>query len=357
MESLNSTTCSTIRTDYGSTTLKISIGKNSENADNAITTSTTSYAIGYQSLPYTSSTNLYAKSRFSKMSMDTMPNSESRQILQRLEYFLNVLNQICIGFVTIYMSWMCLRTGLAGTGLHAWLVTIGFSFLMAEAIMCHYNHNVLTFNYRRITKTTIHWVLQVLGGGCGIAGVLIKCIQKHFSLHSIHGKLGFAAFILCCISFASGLSALFSTRFKKLLSPLLNKTFHNILGIGTFVVALSAQYYGYETGFFSRKAPSADFIVLMKCLTLISLILSSIGALKALFHKSTNIVRHYMPYFSTRLRNFKSFTKKHSTTSWVWHVWSVALICSILGYETGFFSRKAPSADFIVLMKCLTLYH
>ncbi|XP_065355946.1 transmembrane reductase CYB561D2-like isoform X2 [Calliphora vicina] len=299
MESLNTTTCSTIRTDYGSTTLKISIGnKSSDNgdtngSDNATATATTSYDIGYHSLPHTSSTNLFAKSRFSRMSMDTMPNSETRQILQRLEYFLNVLNQICIGFVTIYMSWMCLRTGLAGTGLHAWLVTIGFSFLMAEAIMCHYNHNVLTFNYRRNTKTTIHWVLQVLGGGCGIAGVLIKCIQKNFSLHSIHGKLGFAAFILCCISFASGLTALFSTKVKRILSPLLNKTFHNILGISTFSVALCAQYYGYDTGFFSRKAPSDDFIILMKCLTLISLVLSCLGALKALYHKSSNIVRHY----------------------------------------------------------------
>ncbi|KAM7351693.1 transmembrane reductase CYB561D2-like isoform 1-T2 [Cochliomyia hominivorax] len=296
MESLNSRTCSTIRTDYGSTTFKISIDKRSvdnEYRNARATTASTTCAFGYQSLPNTSSTNLFAKSRFSRMSMDTMPNSESRQIIQRFEYFLNVLNQICIGFVTIYMSWLCLHNGLVRTGLHAWLVTIGFSFLMAEAVMCHYNHNVLTFNYRRNTKTTIHWVLQVLGGSTGIAGVLVKCIQKNFSLHSIHGKLGFAAFILCCISFLSGLSALFSTRIKRLVSPLLNKTFHNVLGLGTFAVALSSQYYGYETGYFSRKAPSNDFIVLMKCLTLISLVLSCLGALKALFHKSTNIVRHY----------------------------------------------------------------
>ncbi|TMW54474.1 hypothetical protein DOY81_000466 [Sarcophaga bullata] len=295
MDSTNTTTCSTIRTDYGSTTFKVSIDNISLDKENTTdsATATATYAVGYQSLPYTSSTNLYKRSRFSKMSMDTMPNSESRQIIQRIEYFLNVLNQICIGFVTIYMSWLCLRTGLAGTGLHAWLVTIGFSFLMAEAIMCHYNHNVLTFNYRRNTKTTIHWILQVLGGGCGIAGVLIKCIQKGFLLSSVHGKLGFAAFILCCISFVTGLSALFSTKIKKLLSPLLNKTFHNVLGIITFAVALCAQYYGYETGYFHRKAPSNDFILLIKCLTLISLVLSCLGPLKALLHRSKNIVRHY----------------------------------------------------------------
>lgn len=142
MESLNTTTCSTIRTDYGSTTLKITVDNQSlddsfikrTGRKDSITSASTTCAIGYQSLPFNSSTNLFAKSRFSKMSMDTMPNSESRQILQRFEYFLNVLNQICIGFVTIYMSWMCLRTGLAGTGLHAWLVTIGVSILIRMQI-------------------------------------------------------------------------------------------------------------------------------------------------------------------------------------------------------------------------------
>ena len=65
-----------------------------------------------------------------------------------------------------------------------------FCFLMAEAIMCHYNNNVLTMNYKRNTKTTIHWILQVLGGGCGIAGVLIKCIKDDFYLFNLHTKLG-----------------------------------------------------------------------------------------------------------------------------------------------------------------------
>lgn len=187
---------------------------------------------------------------------------------------------------------------------------------MAEGVMCLYNHNVLTYNYRRTTKTTIHWVLQALGGACGIAGVLIKCIQKGFSLHSTHGKLGeskggkkwflkyfsksfffkipgFAAFILCCISLLSGLSALYSMRLKQCLSPLLNKSFHNLLGLVTFAVALSAQYYGYTTGFFSRKTPSHDFTILMKVLTLLTLVLSAWGPFKSMMHKMRSIYKHY----------------------------------------------------------------
>lgn len=188
-----------------------------------------------------------------------------------------------------------------------------FSFLMAEAIMCHYNHNVLTSSYRRNTKTLIHWVLQVLGGGIGIASVLIQCIHDKFDLFNTHAKLGafliyffnfvcsfqfaydfyylsgFAAFILCCISLISGLLSLFSTNLRSLLSPLLNKTFHTVLGIATFAVALCAQFYGYETGLFKHHVPSQDFVILMKCLTLISLVLSCLGPLKALFYKFSNM--------------------------------------------------------------------
>ncbi|XP_046812112.1 uncharacterized protein LOC111686408 [Lucilia cuprina] len=168
-----------------------------------------------------------------------------------------------------------------------------FSFLMAEAIMCHYNQNVLTFSFRRNTKTLIHLVLQVLGGGIGIAGVLIQLIHDKFDLFNVHAKLGFAAFILCLISFVTGLSALFSNTLKRFLSPLLNKTFHNILGMSTFVVALVAQYYGYNTGLFTRNVPTKDFVILMKCLTLISAVLTSLGPLKTLIYKLKVVISQY----------------------------------------------------------------
>ncbi|XP_043070420.1 transmembrane reductase CYB561D2 [Drosophila grimshawi] len=219
---------------------------------------------------------------YARMSHNSVHGDSQSEPLQRLEFFLNVLNQMCIGFITIYISYLTLRTGLAGTGLHAWLVTIGFSFFMAEGVMVHYGGNVLTNSYKRSTKTTIHWILMILGGGCGAAGALIKMIQKGFLLKSTHGKLGLTAFILCLLAMSSGLAALCSMRVKKLITPLLNKAFHNFLGVACFVVALVTQYYGYQTGYFTKRA-EADLQVLMKCLTLISLLLSSIGPLKSLY--------------------------------------------------------------------------
>ncbi|XP_068151333.1 transmembrane reductase CYB561D2 [Drosophila tropicalis] len=231
--------------------------------------------------------------RYTKMSHNTFNNSDSSDHLQRFEYFLNVLNQICIGFVTIYISYLTLRTGLdSTTTLHAWLVTIGFSFFMAEGVMVHYGGNVLTNSYKRNTKTTIHWILLTLGGSCGAGGALLKMIQKGFMLQSTHGKLGMTAFILCLLAMLSGVSALFSTRVKKLITPLLNKTFHNFLGFVCFVIALVTQYYGYQTGYFKNRTET-DFQILMKCLTLISLVLTSYGPMKALYQKCKSISRQF----------------------------------------------------------------
>jgi len=61
---------------------------------------------------------------------------------------------------------------------------------MAEGVMIHYGGNVLTNGYKRQTKTTIHWIVLTLGGGCGAAGALIKMIQKGFLFQTTHGKLG-----------------------------------------------------------------------------------------------------------------------------------------------------------------------
>ncbi|KAH8378075.1 hypothetical protein KR093_009001 [Drosophila rubida] len=227
--------------------------------------------------------------RYTRMSHNTF-NGDTQRAGERLEYFLNVLNQMCIGFITIYMSYITLRTGLQGTGLHAWLVTIGFSFFMAEGVMVHYGNNVLTNSYKRNTKTTIHWMLLTLGGTCGAAGALIKMIQKGFSLHSTHGRLGITAFILCLLSMSSGLAALCSQRVKKAITPLFNKALHNFLGFACFVIALVTQYYGYETGYFKSRS-EWDLRILMKCVTLISLVLSSIGPIKALYHKVKAISR------------------------------------------------------------------
>ncbi|XP_055923570.1 transmembrane reductase CYB561D2-like isoform X2 [Eupeodes corollae] len=226
---------------------------------------------------------------------NNMPIEDSNRTTSkwlRLEFSLNLLNHIFIGFVTIYMSWMCINLDLKKTALHAWLCTLGFNFLMAEGLMTHYNGNVMLFYYSRKTKTTIHWVLQALGGSLGIVGALLKIIEKPVHFTTIHGKVGLAAMIICGLSMLTGLSALYSQSLKRLLQPLLNKSVHNFLGISGFVLAMVAQYYGYETRFFMFQTDDS-FRTMMQVVTIFSIICCCLGPLKALWEKCKNIKESY----------------------------------------------------------------
>lgn len=218
--------------------------------------------------------------------------SRTKSIWIRVEFALNMINHMFIGFVAIYMSWMCMKLDLKKTALHAWLCTLGFNLLMAEGMMTHYNGNLLLFYYSRKTKTTIHWVLQALGGTLGIAGGIIKITQKSSHFTTIHGKVGLAAMIICGLSMISGLSALYSQNLKRFLQPLLNKTVHNFLGIAGFVLAMVTQYYGYETNFFKFQTESG-FRIMMQVMTIYSIVFCSWGGIKALWDKCKNIKENF----------------------------------------------------------------
>ncbi|XP_055851026.1 transmembrane reductase CYB561D2-like [Episyrphus balteatus] len=221
-----------------------------------------------------------------KITIDFVENPH-KSPWRHLEYFINAINQFLIGFVTIYLSWWCLSQGLKGITLHAWLCTIGFSFLMAEGLMTHYNGNTFLLSYKRKSRTTIHWILQALGGAIGIAGGVIEMCRMDVHFVTIHGKLGFSAIILCAVSMISGLSALFPRWLRKIISPLLNKTVHNVLGVGTFAIALVAQYYGYQSWSFELSV-QPDFRYTMEVITLTSLVLTCLGPLISLWYRIMN---------------------------------------------------------------------
>lgn len=56
--------------------------------------------------------------------------------------------------------------------------------------MTYYQGNILTHPFSHETKTTIHWVLQAVGGGMGIIGSVQKILGKKKHFKSIHGKVG-----------------------------------------------------------------------------------------------------------------------------------------------------------------------
>ncbi|CAD7086001.1 unnamed protein product [Hermetia illucens] len=211
---------------------------------------------------------------------------DSRSILEKLELLLNTLNHMLIGFVSIYMTWYGLSHNLSSVPLHAWLCTIGYQFLMAEAIMCFYSGNAWTSLLSTRGKRHIHWVLQVLGSGLALAGFIIIVVHvtgEHFT--SIHGILGLVSTIFLLINLAMGLAAFFSIKLRNLIKPIISKTLHVFLGLTGFVLGMVTLYYGIIK---LKRSVDETFVTMLAVFSLITLVLSSIGTLKTLFRNLVN---------------------------------------------------------------------
>lgn len=86
------------------------------------------------------------------VAVDSKEISIWANILQRIEIFLWVLNQACIGFVTIYMFWACISRGMGTMQLHAFLVTLGVSTTSYIEIEYMRNESISAISYRFCCK-------------------------------------------------------------------------------------------------------------------------------------------------------------------------------------------------------------
>ncbi|XP_055372058.1 transmembrane reductase CYB561D2-like [Condylostylus longicornis] len=216
--------------------------------------------------------------------MDLRNNGDTTNFIEKIEIGFNLINHMLISFISIYMTYACLHLNLQKTALHAWLCTLGYNLLMAEAMMTFFKGNILLSTMQRKTKTTTHWILQAFGGTLGIAGSIVKIVDKTTHFTTSHGIAGLVAMILSAISMISGICTLYNIEIKRFITPLINKFFHNVIGLSAFLAGMSALYYGYDTGFFKRKV-EPDFADMMRTFTIITIILSSWGSLRSLYGK------------------------------------------------------------------------
>lgn len=198
-------------------------------------------------------------------------NYSTPSLGQFLAIFVNVVLQIFISFVAVYMSYMCFKLKLKKTAFHAWFCSIGFCCLMAEGMMTFYEGNILTHPFDNYTKTTIHLVLSAVGGVMGMIGSLQKFLQvkRHFT--TFHGKIGLFASCICFFSMTSGIASLYIEEPKKVV--------HTIISLIVFTTGMYAQYTGYETGFFKRKV-DLEMKLLFKYLVIVIVVLSCISPIK-----------------------------------------------------------------------------
>ncbi|XP_037958256.1 uncharacterized protein LOC119687821 [Teleopsis dalmanni] len=217
-----------------------------------------------------------------------MTRSSSNNTWIKIQSLLNTINHIFIGLVGIYITVLGKNLDFKDTAMHAFMTTIGYHVLMAEALMSHYKVNPITNRFSHRNKSRIHGILQFLGGSMALLGALGKISateNDHFS--TLHGKVGLAATFMCTVSILGGLVNFFQPKFAhKIYSPAEIKYRHNLFGMLTFSLGMAAVLLGYRTLFF-WKYNDAEFVrvislasVLVYCLTLIAPVLSLLDKIK-----------------------------------------------------------------------------
>lgn len=124
---------------------------------------------------------------------------------------------------------------------------------MAEAILTFYSENSWTKMTKRSTKRYLHVILQIIGSGMAIVGIVIYIIDRgdrgkaHFN--STHGILGLISLIFLIITCLNGATAFFAIRMKMVIKPIYNKMFHNVMGILAFTVGKFLTKFGVDKAF------------------------------------------------------------------------------------------------------------
>lgn len=153
---------------------------------------------------------------------------------------------------------------------------------MCEAIMSLYQQNSWTVLHTKRTKTNLHWVLQAIGSGMAVGGMVTYFVNRNEHFVSIHSKLGLASAVFTCIGVLNGTSALWSKELFRFVKPVYSKLFHNVIGIVAFVLGMASLIYGFNK-FQFQLLTSAEGIVALQVLCGITIVLSLFGAAKSLW--------------------------------------------------------------------------
>lgn len=87
-----------------------------------------------------------------------------------------------------------------------------------------------------------------------------------------------------------GIAALYATKLRLIIPPVFVKFIHNLIGTACFTFGMVALYYGYERKFMIRNS-TPEAATFMAWLTIITLILSSVGALRSLIQQGRDSLK------------------------------------------------------------------
>ncbi|XP_037038801.1 cytochrome b561 domain-containing protein 1-like [Bradysia coprophila] len=235
---------------------------------------------------------------------------------QKLEFYLNSLNHILIGAVSLYVTWYCYHFGISAYTMHVWLSILAYQLFMAEAILALYSTNSWSFFHALKTKRNIHWIIQIFATLFAIVGTICVYWGRPTHFMTVHSVTGLISLILVVIVAINGLPALWSFEFGKWsrIHPVYLKLFHNLIGIFAFIIGMVSLYYGYLYTYFV-ESDEKDISPWLIGVLFVTTIFSLFGALKSLRTQCQTAHRLGFRLFNEQNRDYQAQLKNKESFS------------------------------------------
>ncbi|XP_015607715.1 cytochrome b561 domain-containing protein 2 [Cephus cinctus] len=186
-------------------------------------------------------------------------------------------------------------TNLSFFAWHPICCVTGVGFLIMEAILSVSGEPTITSRLTRTRRIDLHWLLNVLGLSCIVAGFSIVFINKeNYNRNHIttpHAKLGLSAIIIAIIVCIGGILAKNTRWVYPTVRPLFIKVCHVCLGIIAAILLLATVINGTYKSFWpgtdlGRNLVFASFVI-GGFLVLIKPLLLTVRRGRSLFAPST----------------------------------------------------------------------
>lgn len=100
---------------------------------------------------------------------------------------------------------------------------------------------------------------------------------------------GLASFVFLIITMLNGVTNLFSSEMRKLVKPVYQRFFHNLMALVTFVLGMASLFYGFDKKTVKNYA-SEEVCWTLKIFLCITIITSSLAALKSGYKQLKDVI-------------------------------------------------------------------
>ncbi|XP_076240903.1 transmembrane reductase CYB561D2 [Calliopsis andreniformis] len=214
--------------------------------------------------------------------------SSKRSLCCIFAFVTDLVNHILIACLTLFLGYYSF---VVQVDVHVLFCSLGYVLLMSEGIVALADESISAKFLSRRGNTHVHWVLQVLGLICIVAGVGDMYRYKTVHYRSVHALLGISSVIIMIILTLCGYPVFIAGKLRKLIRPVIIKFGHNFLGICCFVLGMASQCYGYKYNWLLRITGIPNIQVVCIIVTAIITILSVRSALPTLCRQFTMMLK------------------------------------------------------------------